>query len=67
MNVAQKELNDLMAKHDLSGPRLANLIDVNRSNVYRWQRGLAPVPRIVLLWLRLYDGARELARQTDAD
>lgn len=63
----QEELNAMMAKQGLSGPRLANLIDVNRSNVYRWQHGMAPVPKVVLLWLRLYDGARELARQAGCD
>lgn len=60
----QEELNTLMAKTALSGPKLASMIEVNRSNVYRWQNGQAPVPKVVLMWLRLYDGARELARQS---
>lgn len=60
----QEELNILLAHNDLSGPRLAAMIDHDRSTVYRWQHGLAPVPKLVLMWLRLYDGARELARQS---
>lgn len=52
----QEELCALMAKGRLVEKALADMIDVDRSTVYRWRTGQMRIPKVVLLWLRLHVG-----------
>lgn len=47
------ELREYRATHALSAQVLCALLDIDKTTLRRWESCALPVPRVVLLWMRL--------------